>query len=261
MIIDVHAHYQRKDGYLDRMLEKSQEAGVEQIWLNGAGHRYGQHDNREVLDACLRHADRLVPIAFSFLDDTTPGQVKAWADEGFRGLKIQFPLAPYDEQRYFGIYEKAEELGMPVLFHTGVSARFAVDDGIRRTSSAFMRPIFLDTIARAFPKLHIIGAHLGFPWFQEAACLMLFNPNIYFDLSGIDRAGQFYPKSLDFKELLWAGTRHWGKLVFGTEGNPDNYSLLVREHRALFSAFNLDPSIQENVFSGNASRMMTHSEK
>ena len=39
----------------------------------------------------------------------------------------------------------------------------------QNASSARMRPIYLNTIARAFPDLKIIGAHLGNPWYQEAA--------------------------------------------------------------------------------------------
>lgn len=47
-----------------------------------------------------------------------------------------------------------------------------------------MRPIYLDTIARAFPDLKIIGAHLGNPWYQEAAEVARWNPNVFFDLTG-----------------------------------------------------------------------------
>ncbi len=257
MIIDVHAHYPKTDdGYLDRMLEKSHQAGVEQIWLNGAGPRYGQHGNREVLRACGKHAGRLVPIAFFFLGQDRPSDVRSFARDGFRGLKIQFPLAPYDDHRYFRVYEEAEKLGLPILFHTGVSARFTDTDRVWRTSSAFMRPVFLETIAIAFPGLNIIGAHLGWPWFWEASSIMLVNPNIYFDLSGIDRAGEFYPQLLNFKELFWAGESHWGKLVFGTEGGPDNYASLVKEYRALFSGFRLSKAVGEKIMSGNASGML-----
>jgi predicted TIM-barrel fold metal-dependent hydrolase len=34
---------------------------------------------------------------------------------------------------------------------------------------ARMRPSFLHTIARSFPRLRIQGAHLGNPWYDEAA--------------------------------------------------------------------------------------------
>jgi predicted TIM-barrel fold metal-dependent hydrolase len=261
MIIDVHAHYVKKDGYLDQMLEKSHMAGVKQIWLNGAGPQYGQHDNRQVLNACEKHTGRLVPIAFFLQGKNTASDVRSFARDGFRGLKIQFPLAPYDDHKYFRIYEEAESLGMPILFHTGASARFARNDRVWRTSSAFMRPVFLETIAIAFPDLNIIGAHLGWPWCWESSSIMLFNPNIYFDLSGIDRTGEFYPNLLNFKELLWAGERHWGKLVFGTEGNPNNYRLLAEEYRALFHRFKVDKTVQEKIMAGNASGMLVKGEK
>ena len=47
-----------------------------------------------------------------------------------------------------------------------------------------MRPTTLDAIARRFPKLTIIGAHLGNPDYAWAAEVTRWNPNLYFDLSG-----------------------------------------------------------------------------
>jgi predicted TIM-barrel fold metal-dependent hydrolase len=46
------------------------------------------------------------------------------------------------------------------------------------------RPGTLDTLARAFPELVMIGAHLGSPWFLEALSVALYHKNVYFDLSG-----------------------------------------------------------------------------
>ncbi len=254
-MIDVHAHYQKQDGYLERMLEKSAGAGVRQIWLNGAGHRCGQHNSAEVLKACRKHPDRLVPFAFFFLGKNRPTDVKSFRNDGFRGLKIQFPLAPNDHPGYMNVYAQAEQLCMPILFHTGFSARFACDDRVYRSSSAFMRPVFLDTIARAFPNLKIIGAHLGWPWCWEASCAMLFNSNVYFDLSGIDRSGKLWPSLLNFRELLWKKSL-WGQLVLGTEGGPANYALVVKEHRALFRKFHVGQDVVRKIFSGNALDML-----
>ena len=37
-------------------------------------------------------------------------------DQGFTGLKLEMPSHPYDHDRYMPIYERAEQLGMPILF-------------------------------------------------------------------------------------------------------------------------------------------------
>ena len=45
-----------------------------------------------------------------------------------------------------------------------------------------MRPIYLETIARRFQGLILIGAHLGHPWCEEEAVVSFHNPNVYFDI-------------------------------------------------------------------------------
>ena len=47
-----------------------------------------------------------------------------------------------------------------------------------------MKRIYLDHIARLFPRLNIIGAHFGNPWWEEAWTMLKSNDNIYADLSG-----------------------------------------------------------------------------
>ncbi len=54
------------------------------------------------------------------------------------------------------------------LFHLGIVTRTAEDRRFDADNERH-RPIYLDTIARAFPGLTIIGAHLGNPWREEAA--------------------------------------------------------------------------------------------
>ena len=64
---------------------------------------------------------------------------------------------------------------MPVLFHTGV----------RQTGSfALLCPVYLATIAANDPKLNVIGAHFGNPWYDEAAESARRDKNLYFDLTG-----------------------------------------------------------------------------
>ena len=88
---------------------------------------------------------------------------------GFRGLgESPGPLKNYDDRSYWPIYERAEKYRMIMLFHTGIVNRtqpeIPSDISVDR-----MRPTTLDGIARRFPKLTLIGAHLGNPDYAWAA--------------------------------------------------------------------------------------------
>src|SRR5699024_1074017 len=51
----------------------------------------------------------------------------------------------------------------------------------------------LDPIARAFPDLKIIIAHMGHPWVGECISVVRKNPNMYMDLSALGgRPWQYY---------------------------------------------------------------------
>jgi predicted TIM-barrel fold metal-dependent hydrolase len=57
------------------------------------------------------------------------------------------------------VYEKAAELGIPILFHSGIFI-----DG---RSGRFCRPAFYEAV-REHPGLKVTLAHLGWPWTDEA---------------------------------------------------------------------------------------------
>ena len=115
-----------------------------------------------------------------------PEIVDKLKEKGFVGLKAIRPAYPYDDERYFPYYERAEKLNMPIVFHTGVISRAnrsMLSPGLS-TCSSNMRPGYAMGIASAFPDLTIVLAHLGVPWGEEAFCAALSHSNIYLDLSG-----------------------------------------------------------------------------
>ncbi|OGV82672.1 MAG: hypothetical protein A3K19_32525 [Lentisphaerae bacterium RIFOXYB12_FULL_65_16] len=158
-----------------------------------------------------------------------PDDIRRLKDEGFEGLKFDMPSHPYDHDRYFPLYAAAEELHMPILFHTGYVARLEVSDRRCHPSSDYMRPFRLDRIARAFPNLPLIGAHLGLPHGHEALALLSL-PNVYYDISG---GGGQKPHLSKLKKALapfpgadWDNPQEnlaleqFKKLVFGTDNPP-----------------------------------------
>ena len=74
------------------------------------------------------------------------------------------------------VYAEAAELGLPILFHTGV--HIAAD-----TKLEYARPMLLDEIARELPGLKIIVAHMGYPWVNEAIVLLAKHKNVYAEIS------------------------------------------------------------------------------
>jgi len=106
---------------------------------------------------------------------------------------------------------------MPILFHTGMVSR-GLEDTKFRVSSDFMRPVRLDKIARCFPNLIIIGAHLGHPWCDEAAVIMTHNPNVYFDICG----GHTFWIALALKNRIRYDVDP-DRLLYATDSTPENF--------------------------------------
>ncbi|HOJ40361.1 MAG TPA: amidohydrolase family protein [bacterium] len=176
---DAHAHLARHPEDLDRIVEHSPVEGafLLDISFYQCKREVEPATPEEILEVSRRYPGFFIP--FAFLDFNQPPEiVDRLKEQGFWGLKCIRPRYPYDDERYFPYYERAEKLGMPILFHTGVISRAdrtMLPEGVS-TSGSRMRPCYLWGIASAFPELTIIAAHLGNPWGEEAY--------IYLDLSG-----------------------------------------------------------------------------
>jgi predicted TIM-barrel fold metal-dependent hydrolase len=95
---------------------------------------------------------------------------------GAKGLKLH-PLVsefyPGDE-RMWPAYSKVQDLGVPLLFHSGASELPGYD-------SQYARPGQFEKMAKAFPKLTLILAHFGRGYYEEAIALAQKYPNLFFD--------------------------------------------------------------------------------
>ena len=100
--------------------------------------------------------------------------VKEW---GMTGIKLDPSSGFYPNDRMvYPVYEKASELGVPVLFHTGAT--------IPPFRNKFADPIYLDDVTLDFPDLTIIAAHISFGWWQELAFMISRKVNLMTDISG-----------------------------------------------------------------------------
>lgn len=132
--------------------------------------------------------ERLIPCGSvhpRFCDDCV-GEVNRLADLGIRMLKVHPPHQLIYPNQYRDdlpqqahIYERAQALGLPVMFHTGTSI-------FPKARNKFAQPIFLDDLLVDFPKLRIILAHGGRPlWMDEAFFLLRRSKNVFLDISSI----------------------------------------------------------------------------
>ena len=133
---------------------------------------------------------------------------------GLRGLKLHpihqafFP----DDPTFTPLFSKAEELGIPVLMHSGYAAAGANAPGGGGFELAYSRPIpHVDSLAARHPDLTIIMAHPAWPWIQEQVAVALHKANVFIDLSGW--APRYIPKEL----IVEASGRLRKKVLFGSD--------------------------------------------
>jgi predicted TIM-barrel fold metal-dependent hydrolase len=98
---------------------------------------------------------------------------------GLSGVKL-YPMYQHwranDRDLAFPIYEKAQELGIPVMIHQAGSTRIDAE-------LELARPAILDDVGRVFRDLRVIVAHCGWPWVDEALFLLTKHPNFTAELS------------------------------------------------------------------------------
>jgi len=131
---------------------------------------------------------------------------------GLTGLKL-YPMyqdwSPADPVIAFPVFEKAEELGIPVLVHQAGSTR--VDARMEHAN-----PVLLDAAGRHFPDMQLIIAHCGIPWIHEALFMLTKHPNFYTEISyhiaTVTREG-LYRFLLDAKQFFVP----LEKIFFGTD--------------------------------------------
>jgi len=259
MIIDCHHHLGSEPDYAAKLVDECARLGIGKVCTIAP---WGEEGNDRLAALLPKYGDVILGFAIVRWSEDTPDDIARYHDQGFTGLKFIIPPAPYDDELWFPLYEKAQELGMPCLFHLGIVSR-SDELGHTLVRNNYMRPIYLDTIARRFPQLQIIGAHLGNPWYEEATMSARWNPNLYFDLTG----STLKKKSPEFLgQLLWwtpftryrdaEGRYAWEKIVFGSDvPYYEIHDVLHDYHRAM-SALGLSEELKWKVLGGTAARVL-----
>ncbi len=99
-------------------------------------------------------------------------------DLGFSGLKSVASFVDLDisDKAFYPCYAKAEELGVPILLHTGS----AILKGFR---VKHVHPLMIDDVAFDFPDLKIICSHLGGWQYLDLVSMLVHHRNVFADVS------------------------------------------------------------------------------
>jgi len=216
MIIDTHCHvFKYPDHFGDKIADIYVSLGPP-IWWNPKGIEKREHLNVEV-DELIKDMDKgkvdkafLMGHVWKPYNSETPleyvGEIvqkhpdrfvgfhvadpigglkevekleRAIREFDFKGLKL-FPAYNHvslNDKRMYPLFDKAQQMGIPVLIHTGWTH-------VPLAMMEWQRPTLLDEVANAFPNLRIIMGHAGFQWVYEALMLMKKHKNLYGDFAG-----------------------------------------------------------------------------
>jgi predicted TIM-barrel fold metal-dependent hydrolase len=226
MKIDFHYHYADVETFVDDLIREMDTAGVDITNLMGGPEEaYWEYKNcrfapnEKVLSAVNAHPDRLVGNVY--LDPRLPEAIdtfKRYMDEGFKCVKMFPPVGFYpDDEKFFPLYEQIEASGVPLLFHAGLTNIKVISNepGLRKaTNSKYSHPLNFDMISRLFPKMPIVLAHMGYPYYIDAWSIAHANTNVYLDIAGsgpwtegipivFNALGGHSFIPLDFNRVLW----------------------------------------------------------
>lgn len=146
-----------------------------------------------------------------------------------------------DDERVFPIYEKCESLGIPVnVLLGGVFHRPDAPD------SGLYSPLLAEHVAAAFPRLHILLSHAGWPW-TVAACAAAINwDNIWL---APDSYLVRHPGAQDY--VVGANYRLQDKFVFGSTYPASPMQYTVEQCKSM-----LRQEVWEKFFCKNAENFL-----
>lgn len=257
-IVDSHLHYRDQPDFFDTVARTYRPRNAMACVLTPFRHFDA------VKKAAAAYPDVVIPYGDVSVDDPDVlAQLDALAAGGAKGVKMHRPRRDWDDFGYFPIYQRLQDRNLVALFHTGIVA--GTSDEPEPSSMARMRPSFLHTIARSFPRLRIQGSHLGNPWYDEAAEAARWEKNLLFDLTGSSLIKK--EKSLAvFKEYLWweGPTAHsppdavyaFEKLVFGTDEPPAELDNMLRRYEAMLDACGVPEASRRKIYGETMARIL-----
>lgn len=233
MIVDVHSHVWRYPEHIDETFMdglRIARSGVSiditvdvdpyleamkpcdrAICFGLRGLKTGLHVPNDFVAAFAARAPGKL-IGFMSIDPNEPGWredfERSRSELKLKGVKLGPIYAGFDptDPKLDPLYSGCVKHNLPVLVHVGTSF-------VRFGPLEWSRPILIDSVARRFPDLKIIMAHLGHPWEGETIAVARKHPHVYADVSALHyRPWQFYHSLMLAQE--YGAMR---KLLFGSD--------------------------------------------
>jgi predicted TIM-barrel fold metal-dependent hydrolase len=257
MIIDFHTHYHEGQGPIDNLLVAMDEQGVDMAVVSAVvtpGGDNGHAANALVHKAVQAFPSRLVGLGciVPYLPDA-PEMLEYYVGElGFRGLKLHPSMQQFypSDQRIYPVIEKAIDLDVPVLIHTGAVP-------IPGTRSRYDDPLEVDDLALVYPEAKLVIAH-GDP-FGTAPAIAGKHANVYMDTTTtFARYCRLIPglgeDTLKFMGLV-SGESGASKVLFGSDAHPLK-TFRLEENLAPLRALDISDKEKRQILGGNAARLL-----
>lgn len=258
-VIDSHQHWRSAPDYIPTLVKTYRARNAMACVLTPIA-------SLEALMAAVKaHPDVVIP--YGYLDVDHPDarrQLETFITAGVKGVKMHRPKMNWDDFGYFPLYERMQAAGIVALFHTGIVSGNGTGEP-EQSSMARMRPSFLHTIARSFPKLKIQGAHLGNPWYDEAAEAARWSPNLYFDVTGSTLQKKARNLTV-FRDYLWwdGPAEHspsdavyaFEKIVFGTDEAPEQLEGVLARYEAMLEANTVPEASRRKIYGETMARLL-----
>jgi predicted TIM-barrel fold metal-dependent hydrolase len=196
-------------GVLRRAMAK---AGIDVAVVFGmSASRVGVHTpNSFVADFCSKLSTPTVPFcSIDPSDSNWREQLEEAVELGFKGIGEIYPvLALFDptDSAFDDFYQFLDRHGMVVLWHMG-----ATPSPEGRLS--YSQPLVVEEVARRYPDLKQVIAHMGHPWQRDTNLVLRKHRNVYADVSAL------WHRPMD-GFLALVHSQEWGvthKLLFGSD--------------------------------------------
>jgi predicted TIM-barrel fold metal-dependent hydrolase len=145
--------------------------------------------NDEVIELVGRSDGRLIGFASvdPFKRQAAIRELERVHKLGMKGVKLQ-PITQafmLNDREFYPLWDVCQQLGLPLLIHTGTTAIGAGAPGGRGLRLKYGMPVpNIDDVAADFPNLTIIAAHFAWPWHLDLLAVARHKGNVYIDLSG-----------------------------------------------------------------------------
>ncbi|MGH3401152.1 MAG: amidohydrolase family protein [Streptosporangiaceae bacterium] len=229
----------------DELIRVMDEAGVVKGLLVNS-------QNSVVVEAVRRHPDRLSGFVHLSPHDgmrAVRELERLVREDNISGMSVAalYDMVPASDRRYYPLYAKCVELGIPVRIYTAMT--YANDRPYE-----LGHPRHLDQVAMDFPELTIIAGLGGWPWVNDMVGLLRRHGNLYADTAA-HRPRHFATHGSGWEQFLQFGnTLLQDKIMAGLSWTLLGMSMtdIIQE----FLDLPLKDTVKEKWLYANAARIL-----